>query len=109
MKRSVAHLVSMRAGVWTLRVPKKRARRPADRCVSMTLVLVDCQVMKRRRKAQVTGSQAQRTGETVSKKLAGSVVMVREGAEKSLPAVVVSLPKGMRPMRKPTAAKMGRK
>ena len=75
----------------------------------MTLVLVDCQVMKRSRKAQVTGSHAQRTGETVSKKVVGSVVAVRAGEAKSEPAAVVSLPKGIRPMRKPDAAKMGRK
>src|SRR5580698_8038680 len=99
----------MSAGVWTLRLPKKRARRPADRWVSMTLVLVDCQVMKRRRKAQATGSQAQRTGETVSKKVAGSVVVVRAGGEKSVLAAVVSLPKGIKPMRKPTAVKIGGK
>ena len=75
----------------------------------MTLVLVDCQVMKRIRKAQVTGSHAQRTGETVSKKVAGSVVVVFEGGEKRVLAAVVSLPKGIKPMMKPTAVKMGRK
>jgi len=109
-KRSVIHLLSSCPEVCTDRGPKKRAIRPGDRCGSKTLELRDCQLTKRVRKASVTGSHAQRIGGGV---VSGSGASLEDGEgkkdRKRSPRALPSLPKGMRPRRKPAAAKIGRK
>src|SRR5271170_711241 len=108
-KRSVIHLSSSRPDVCAYSVPKKRSTRPVDRCASKTLEFRDCHVAKRRRKASVTGSHAQRMGCTASGSGGSFAEVEGKNDRKRSPRALPSLPKGIRPKRNPAAAKMGRK